>query len=769
LKQSLTCIVAVVVLLCCLSPARGQGSQSTELVELEQLLSKVYLAYGGRDALAALDKNYTLIGDQVNSDDQSKTVHIRQLRKGDCLRIDAQAGDGQAPVTTVYDGRHGWKAVGKVVDDLEAGDTDILRGERDHSPTVLAHFQEPGYTFKLNGRSMYHAVPVYVIVVNSPNSAPVTVFVDENNYQVLALSFPAGKRSDGSGSVTLDYSQYRPAGGTMYPFKQTEFVGDAKHSNLLVSSLDTSVIIDDAQFKRPDKMDEVHLDKAKVISFEYTQKEILVKVRIDDGEPVDFLLDTAASQTVVDRAAAAAHLLNRGPNYPVAGVAGSVPTQVTRIPKLSIGDVELTDVQALILDLSPQTRQMGKPIAGILGANVLSKFIVGIDYSHGQITFNDLEMYKPPANGVIVPFAQRRGPLVRAYLNGHDVPFLIDTGAAFNNLPTRIAHNFLNGQSPHTTEGTGLDGQPVKLAALNVPLVKLGTQTVRNVSFTYSVEQDSQVESKGVVANGTTGVLGNPFWQNFVLTVDYKFERLILQPGTMQVAKQEIYDLIALGDNKLTVYRDFRAAQAAYEKALMRIQSTADARLQARVWGRIGNMRRVMAKDLNRPEQARIAYEYFSKAEDQAHRLQDRETEGRILADWSLLYLDNSQLSAAQQALQGAILYSPQDAQVNIDYAVYLYKMQMYPEMQKYIEKALFLDPTNWQALWYKLKLADMFGDKEQQKSILQEILKTYPWSKVAKDKLAELMPPPPVPTTPEGAPGANKAATAPLPASTHP
>jgi predicted aspartyl protease len=713
-------------------------AQESGTVELEELLPKIYLAYGSRDALAALDKAYTLQGQRTSPEDPAHPARIRQLRKGNMLRIDVQDADFSGTVSTVYDGTAAWKSTGKVVEDLNGAQADLLRTERDHEPSVLVHFQDPGYKFELLGRTNYRAAPVYSIKITHGNDDPVTVFVGEKNYQVLGISYPG--RGDGTGNVTIDYSQYRPTGGTVYPFQQVQYLNDKEASELSVTSIDTKPV-DDPQFRRPDKPDEVRLSKPEVLPFEYAHKEIIVKVRINDSEPLDFLFDTAASQSVIDRATAAENFLDKGANYTINAANGAISGQVSTIKKVELGNVQLGDVQAIILDMMPQTSQMGKHIAGIIGTNVISKFATTIDYAKSQIVFNDQDTFTPPASAVIVPLAQKRGPLVRAYVNGRDVPFLIDTGAAFNNLPTRIAKNFLTDQTPHMTEGTGLDGRPVKLAAINIAAVKLGSQTVRNVSFTYSVEheQDSRVETKGVVLSGTTGVLGNPFWQNFSMTLDYKFDRLLLQPNTVLTSRQEIDQSIATGDSKMTVYRDFRAAEAAYSKALNKVQAVGDARMQARVWGRLGNLHRVMAKDLSRPEQARIAYEYFSKAQDQAHRLQDRETEGRVLADWSLLYLDNGQIQAAQQALQGATLYAPQDPQVSVNFAVYLYKMQMYGDMQKYIEKALFLDPSNWQALWYKLKLADMFSDAEQQKSTLHEILKYYPWSKVAQGKLVEL------------------------------
>ncbi len=714
-------------------------------LDLYELIPKVFLAYGGKEAMEKLDKSYTILGEQTAVVDGAQPMKFRQLRKGVNLRIDVEPGADAAPMSSVYDGLVAWKATGKVVEEIPTEQAKVLKLERDRQPSILTRFQQPSYTFRLVGRTTHHATPVFAIEVTRAGDAPQTVYVDEKNYQVVAITYQGvDAQSQTSADVTIDFSQYRPAGGTLVPFKQIQYVNDKPVLELALSSIDTTSEIDDSQFRRPDRPGEMRLSKAVVIPFEYSHKEILVKVRLNGSEPMDFLFDTAATQTVIDRRTAAETFLDKQGNMQIMAAGGAMPAQLTSIPKLEIGDVVFSDVQALMLDLTPQTRQLGKRIAGIIGANVMNKFAVTIDYGKAQLIFNDASTYKPPANAVLVPFTNKQGPIVKAVLNGStEVSFLIDTGAAFNNLPARYAKTFLGHQTPHMTEGTGLDGRSVKLATVNVPLVKLGAQTIRGTNFTYSVEQEGQAQQPGFVLSSGIGVLGNPFWQNFAVTLDYKFQRLVLQPNVQTGGRQEIEQLINTGDVKLVIYRDLRAAEQAYQKALLKVQSLGEAKLQAKIWGRIGNLRRVMAKDLNRPEQSRIAYEYFSKAQELAHKLQDREAEGRILADWSLLYLDNGQIPAAQQALQGATLYAPQDPQVNVDYAVYLYKMHNYPEMNRYVDKALFLDRSNWQALWYKVKLAEMYSDTKQLKDTLKDIVKFYPWSKLGKDKLTALTAPP--------------------------
>lgn len=741
-------------------PAEAAAEHIIDEMPLSDLMPKVFAAYGGKEGFAKLDSNYTFLGQQKLSsltDGTASALQFRQLRKDQNLRIDLETGT--APTATVFDGVHAWKSVGQEVTEITAPDDAVLASERDHNPSVLVHYEEPQYTFTLSGRTQFRAQPVYAIEVRHREEKPFTVYVDQKNYLVDGIAYGGiHPRTGKPATITIEFTEYRPVGGTLVPFHQVHSLDDEQFLSLELSSADLTTNVDDALFYRPDRPYEMHLAKSIALPFEYSHKEILVKARINEGEPQEFLFDTAASQTVIDRRTAAEYMLDRQGRMTVNSAAGLVPTQMTTIDTLELAEIKLHDVQAIVLELVGQSRQLGRPIAGIIGHNVLSKFAVTIDFSKSMVVLHDATTYTPPAGAVIVPFSQQKGPIIKVSLNGGpEQSFLIDTGAAFNNMPYKMARPFIGSLPVHFTEGTGLDGRPVKLATVTIPSVRVGSQTARQVNFTYTVEDEltSHLDrNKSFLQTSNMGVLGNPFWQNHIMTLDYKFNRLILQPNTVVTTRQEIDQALASGDEKMTVHHDYRSAEQAYQRALLKAQSLGDPKLQARVWGRLGALHRLLAKDLNRPEQARIAYEYFSKAQAQAHKLVDREGEGRILADWSLLYMDNGQMPAARQALEGAVLYAPQDAQVNVDFAVYLYKLQLYPDMQRYVEKALFLDPTNWQALWYKVKLAELFNDGTTLKNTLKEICKYYPWSKLARDKYAALTAPPPVVPTNTAPPG---------------
>jgi predicted aspartyl protease len=727
----------------------AQPGATSEDLALADVLAKVFLAYGGKEALAQLDKQHTFVGEQTTlseaSDGQpvggSKTP-FRQLRRGASLRIDVESGG--EPSATVYDGVSGWKASGKIVSELSADMTKILAKQRSREPWVFSRYEDLQFNFKLVGRTTYRATPVWGVEVDD-GSVKTTFFIDQRNYQIIGSSYTtADPETKAQVAVATDFQEYRPAAGTLIPFKQVQYVNEKPVFEIAFSSVDVRKEPDEINFRRPDRLDEIVLEKSVTLPFAYSHKAVLVKVRINHGDPLDFLLDTGASQTIIDRRVAAEYLLDRQGNYSIGTANGVVITEKSVIKTLEMGEISLNDMQILMLDLTAQSRQLGQRVAGIIGNNIMSLFAVEINYPKSTVTLHDASSYKPPPGSATIPFAHKQGPVVKATLGiNQPLDLLIDTGAAFNNLPTKVAKKFAAMQTPHTIEGTGLDGRPVKLGTVVVDTVKLGPQIVRKVPFTFSVDQEQRTERRGFFQAADLGILGNPFWQNFVITLDYKFQRLVLRTSQAFTARQEIDQWISQADDKLVIHRDLRLSEALYQKALIRSEAIGDAKLQARVWGRLGNVRRVMAKDLNRPEQAHVAYEYYSKAQALAHKLVDREGEGRILGDWSLLYMDNNQLPAARQALDGALLFAPQDPQINVNFAVYLYKTHAYADMNRYIDRALFLDPSNWQALWYKVKLAEMFSDQGQLKTALKEILRCYPWSTMARDKLAQATQPP--------------------------
>ena len=161
----------------------AETAQGGAALDLYELIPKIFLAYGGKEAMEQLDKSYTMLGEQTALVDGAQPMKFRQLRKGVNLRIDIEPGADAAPMTSVYDGLVAWKATGKVVEEIPPEQAKVLRLEKDRQPSILTRFQQPSYTFRLIGRTTHHATPVVAIEVTRACDAPQTVYVDEKNFQ----------------------------------------------------------------------------------------------------------------------------------------------------------------------------------------------------------------------------------------------------------------------------------------------------------------------------------------------------------------------------------------------------------------------------------------------------------------------------------------------------------------------------------------------------------------------------------------------------------
>jgi predicted aspartyl protease len=115
---------------------------------------------------------------------------------------------------------------------------------------------------------------------------------------------------------------------------------------------------------------------------------IVLPVVFDDREPVDFILDTGASMSVITPRTREA--LGFGPDDGMTaqgqGAGGDLSeVRVLVLAKLSVGNREYRNHTVAVTDLSHLEKQLGAAIGGILGANFLARHVVEIDFAGGQL------------------------------------------------------------------------------------------------------------------------------------------------------------------------------------------------------------------------------------------------------------------------------------------------------------------------------------------------------------------------------------------------
>ncbi|HEX8354556.1 MAG TPA: aspartyl protease family protein [Pyrinomonadaceae bacterium] len=127
-------------------------------------------------------------------------------------------------------------------------------------------------------------------------------------------------------------------------------------------------------------------------------------------KPVNFIVDTGASISVVSQALADRHGLGRYAQgglikvYGAAGLADNIQTLL--LPRVELGPYAWKNVYAAVLDLEPINETAGFEQTGIIGGNILSRYRVTFDFSRGLIRL------QPNAGGAPADDTKAKTPVV---------------------------------------------------------------------------------------------------------------------------------------------------------------------------------------------------------------------------------------------------------------------------------------------------------------------------------------------------------------------
>ncbi len=276
------------------------------------------------------------------------------------------------------------------------------------------------------------------------------------------------------------------------------------------------------------------------IPFRYENKHIFIDVEIN-GVSYNFLFDSGADFNIVD--------LNHIENIDFkkvskAKISGSSfkkqKIQLIEVSKLSISEIEFNNLGAAIMDLSFINNHYpcsSKPVSGIIGANLLRKLNLQIDYKNQKIIFSDkISNFDLPNELLQFEMVSKSwgSPLVNVNINGIDKRFIIDTGS-----------------SGKITTGKefkeSLDLTKDKINYISVTkedkLKKEYTNLYAQVEHIYigDLELINQIIS---LEKGVSSLIGNELFENFIITFDWKNNILFLEkindPSTEQFFKFEL-------------------------------------------------------------------------------------------------------------------------------------------------------------------------------------------------------------------------------------
>src|SRR5262249_51540221 len=165
-----------------------------------------------------------------------------------------------------------------------------------------------------------------------------------------------------------------------------------------------------------------------------------VRAPLNGEPPVEFILDTGASLSLLDENYAYEIGLKPEGEASVEGIAASGSVRFARVNSIALAGPDqaqaaLKDFRVALTDLAENSQIVlwRKPM-GILGADFLSRFAVELNYDTQVVTLPDPAQFPPSPAAVPIPFELNGGcPIVDMTVDdGCSGKFLVDVGNSFH-------------------------------------------------------------------------------------------------------------------------------------------------------------------------------------------------------------------------------------------------------------------------------------------------------------------------------------------------
>jgi predicted aspartyl protease len=157
----------------------------------------------------------------------------------------------------------------------------------------------------------------------------------------------------------------------------------------------------------------------------YRDYLIVARGSVGSEKNLNFLVDTGANPTVLDRRVAQKLHLQEAPGV-LAGINGQVQAGLATVPSLQFGPIQRDNFGVVVEDLSFFSKAIPVRIDGVIGLDVVGQSPFEIDYAASRILFGPIPTLK-----YSLPL-QLRGELaiVTAELDHLSAHLVLDTGAS---------------------------------------------------------------------------------------------------------------------------------------------------------------------------------------------------------------------------------------------------------------------------------------------------------------------------------------------------
>ena len=173
------------------------------------------------------------------------------------------------------------------------------------------------------------------------------------------------------------------------------------------------------------------LSDHSAVPFELFRGTRIIVPATIDGRHTPMMLDSAASTTTIDRAFARSIGLPEGQKIRGHGAGGDVDAEIVPGVTLDVGGIRFTNMSVAVMDLTPITRAIGRPINVILGREFFNSAVVSINWANKQLKVSSPAAFTPDPGAREVELG-KNGPfntIPISVLGGPPIDALFDLGS----------------------------------------------------------------------------------------------------------------------------------------------------------------------------------------------------------------------------------------------------------------------------------------------------------------------------------------------------
>lgn len=271
------------------------------------------------------------------------------------------------------------------------------------------------------------------------------------------------------------------------------------------------------------------------IPFDLLSNLVFVQARVNNSRPLWFILDSAASSSVIDaRQVRELRLRTKGK---VRGAPGEAVVEAELVPGVSLilPGVEVPGLTVASIPLDFFAPVMGRPVGGVIGHDLIRQFVVEVDYEGRTINLYAPAAYHYAGAGVRLPITFRdKRPLIdawitpegRAPVKGKFEVATASSGALLLNRPFVEKHQMLKTVSSISLGNTGGVGGLTRTLVGRVRNIRVGRFDIGAPVVSFS--QAARGEQASAAYDG---VLGGEVFRRFKLILDYPRGQIILEPN----------------------------------------------------------------------------------------------------------------------------------------------------------------------------------------------------------------------------------------------